>query len=266
MRLVVIGGGNMGAAFAVAFENSGQVSKSDILVVETVEKRREFLSSEYGWSVQEKIDQKITEYDTVLLALKPQEFEEPCSQLKKFLAPNSLILSVMTGIKIVRLKEVLGVNKIIRCMPNTPVLVGQGVTAYLASPEVEKFELETVEQVLNSVGLAVSVSHSELIDSATSLSASGAGFVFYFAEHMLKAAIEMGFNTEDAENMVRETFSGAMKLWLESDKSIGELREQVTSKGGTTAAGFAVFEEAKLGEVSVKALKRAKDRAEELSV
>ena len=265
MRLAVIGGGNIGAAFAAAFEKSGLVNSTDILIVEILEERRSFLESEFNWKTQSDIDSNVSNADWVVIAVKPQNIVKPCADLADVIKPEQLIISVVTGVRIDRFKEMLGTDRIVRCMPNTPVLVRKGVTVFTKSEAVSSEEYASLEKILKDVGLAVKVDNEDLIDAATSASATGAGFAFYFAEHMLKGTIEMGFSPEDAEQITRQTVLGAMELWEQSGKDAPTLREQVTSKGGTTAAGFEVFKEGKLGGVIVNALLRAKERAVELS-
>ena len=265
MKIAIIGGGNMGTAFAAAFEKSGLVNSSDILIVEILEERRSFLESEYGWKTQSDIDSNVSDADWLVIAVKPQNIVKPCADLADVIKPEQLIISVVTGVRINRFKEMLGTDRIVRCMPNTPVLVRKGVTVFTVSEAVSSEEYASLEKVLKDVGLAVKVDNEDLIDAATSATATGAGFAFYFAEQMLKGTIEMGFSPEEAEKMVGQTMLGAMTLWEESGKDVVELREQVTSKGGTTAAGFEVFDQGKLGEVIVNALKRARERAVELS-
>ncbi|MCB0317689.1 MAG: pyrroline-5-carboxylate reductase [Bdellovibrionales bacterium] len=265
MKLAIIGGGNMGTAFGVAFQNSNLVKPENIYVVEPREEQREFLKQKYAWNSNNKICENLKNFDVVILALKPQDYKDPCVQLASYIKDNTLVISVMTGIQIDELKRILGTTKIIRCMPNTPVLINQGVTAYLIDPEVDQNSIDLIETILNQTGIAIKVDNSDLIDAATSLSASGAGFVFYLIENILKAGKELGFDELSSEKITYQTILGSLELWKSSQTEITELRSQVTSKGGTTAAGVEVLENAQVGKALIDAFVQAKNRAKELS-
>lgn len=266
MKLAIIGGGNMGYAFVVGLISKGIYKVDDILVVEPYNVRREFLTSQAGLQVTAEADQRLSKAETVLLAVKPQEFQNVALQIKSYLNANQLILSIMTGIRISEIRnQLVGPSQIVRSMPNLPVQIGRGFTVYLMSPEISTDRRKLINAIFSAVGSSTEVQDEKLLDAATALSASGSGFVYYILEHYISKSIALGFSAEQAKQMVLETFAGALELAKNSEYSLGELRSQVTSKGGTTEAGLKHFEQSDFGAILAEGLNKAYFRAVELS-
>ncbi|HYD55967.1 MAG TPA: pyrroline-5-carboxylate reductase, partial [Burkholderiales bacterium] len=178
---------------------------------------------------------------------------------------EKLVVSVAAGIGIAALSRWLGGHtKIVRCMPNTPGLIGAGITGLYAPPEVGNEERDKAETILRAVGEVVWLAEERLIDPVTAVSASGPAYVFWFIEQLAAAAVKLGIAQEDALTLARQTVLGAARLAVSSGKQPSELRKEVTSKGGTTEAALKVFEEEKLAERFIRAVEAASKRGEEM--
>lgn len=198
------------------------------------------------------------DFDIVCLAIKPQDFR----LLTALPLSQALIISVMTGITTTTLMQITQSAKVIRTMPNTPIKIGLGMTAWCKTPAVTQPETDWFQTAFSKVSKLVDVMNDDGIDQATAISASGPGFIFAMIEQYSAAAQTLGLTKEQAELLVVETFCGAATLLKQSGLSASELRQQVTSKGGTTAAGLAVLEK---DNQWVKILQAAYQRAKELS-
>ena len=263
MEYVFIGGGNMGRALAAALIGKGVCLPEAILVVDPDPEARE-RGSALGCEVAEVIDDQVGEAPTVLLAVKPQSAPGMYGQLKEFLRPEQVLVSIMAGITLEGIRAGLGHDALVRVMPNTPSQVGLGMSVYFASPTVKEAQLEAVEALFQASGETLAVSSEDAIDAATAVSGSGPAYVFYMAEHWLQAAVELGFTPEAAEQLVQQTLIGATALWREQRVPPGTLRQQVTSKGGTTAAALEHFGEKNLGDLFREGIHMAYQRAKEL--
>ncbi|MBX7144820.1 MAG: pyrroline-5-carboxylate reductase [Oligoflexia bacterium] len=265
MRVLLIGGGNMGGAFARAFIKGRKLRPADLTIVETDSGRRRALQRELGCAVLPQTPADSGRFGLVILATKPQQLMEVRGALKGKLGTYQVLLSIMAGISAeVLRKNFDGHKKIICCMPNLPVQVAQGMSVIFATSAVAKRELAFVQRLLSGAGKTLLVSKPALIDAATSISASGCGFVFYLIENMIKAASQLGYGPHEAELMVQQTLQGTLELWKQSGSEPSLWRERVTSKGGTTQAGLEEFTKGKLGDVLVKGYKRAYRRCAEL--
>ncbi|HEX7927918.1 MAG TPA: pyrroline-5-carboxylate reductase [bacterium] len=263
MQIAFIGGGNMGRALAAAVIRQGVSKPSEVLVVEPVEVARDAVG-QLGCTVAEVPDERVTKAAIVLLAVKPQQAREAMAELKPFLANNQVIVSIMAGVKLSALQEGLGHETLVRVMPNTPAQVGLGMNVYHAAPDVTPRQLEAVETVLKASGEVLAVPSEDAIDAATAVSGSGPAYVFYLAEHWMAAAIKLGFTEPEAAQLVQQTLIGATALWRSANVPPATLREQVTSKGGTTAAALEEFNGKGVGDAVQVGIARAYQRAKEL--
>jgi pyrroline-5-carboxylate reductase len=263
MKYAFIGGGNMGRALAAALIGKGVCLGEDILVVEPDEAARERVAN-LGCAVQAAPDEHVGEAPVVLLAVKPQSAPAMFEQLKGYLQANQVVVSIMAGVTIATVQAGLGHEAIVRVMPNTPAQVGLGMNVYHPAPAVSAGQLRPVEALLQASGEALAVASEDAIDAATAVSGSGPAYVFYVAEHWLAAAMKLGFSREEAEQLVQQTLIGATALWKEQRVPPGTLREQVTSKGGTTAAALELFEQHEIGAHFEAGVERAYQRAKEL--
>jgi pyrroline-5-carboxylate reductase len=202
--------------------------------------------------------------EVLVLAVKPQDMKAALASVSGF-SKEKLVVSVAAGITLKTLARWLdGHRKIVRCMPNTPALIGAGITGLYASPEVGKNEKEKAETILRAVGEVVWMPEERLLDPVTAVSASGPAYVFWFIEQLAASAERLGIPKDAALKMAKQTVLGAAQLACASADSPETLRKNVTSKGGTTEAALKVFDEAKLAEHFARAVAAASKRGEEM--
>ncbi|RMG44896.1 MAG: pyrroline-5-carboxylate reductase [Candidatus Dadabacteria bacterium] len=266
VKVAVIGGGNMGSAFAAGFLRENIVSPADLIVYEVNEDRRANLKTLLNCELRSAPGKELSDTVIIILAVKPQVFPDVIGDYMPFINADQLIVSIMAGCSVSYISEKLnGHTKIVRCMPNLAAQISEGVTVFFAPDAVSTDEKKLVKKLLDAAGESYAVNNEDLIDAATAVSSSGSGFVFYLFEHWMKAACELGFSEEMAQRLIAKTFSGAVKFWQEGDYTAEALRKMVTSKGGTTEAGLKVFNQRGLGESLVEGIKAAYKRAGELS-
>jgi len=262
-----IGGGNMAEALIKGIVASGIYEPENVLVSDIRADRLEFLADIYGVTVAESNSQLAAQAGTVVLSVKPQMMIEVLEGVKDAIGSNKLVISIAAGITVANIAAVLGEVAIIRVMPNTPALIGQGASALYAN-ERAKPSLEKALSVFSSVGKAVVVDDEDLIDAVTAVSGSGPAYFFLLMEEMINAGVELGLSEAVAKDLVLQTAKGAGLLAVEADdrgEGPAELRRKVTSPGGTTEAAIKVFTEGKISELVSAALTRARDRGRELS-
>jgi len=264
MKLALIGGGNMGGALLKAFVKSGILPAQQTLLIEPDQQKREMLVQETHCRAKADLDDEISGVDAMLLAVKPQSASALMPQLKPFVAGDPLLISVMAGVSMKTLEEGLGIRKLVRVMPNTPALVGEGMSVFYASEAVTREDRDWVVRLLSSCGLCLEVDDENAVDAATAVSGSGPAYLFYLAEQMIEAAKNLGFRADQAEVLVKQTLKGA-SLLLQNDESAAELRRRVTSPGGTTEAALKRFGEGKVENHLRDGLECAYQRARQLS-
>jgi pyrroline-5-carboxylate reductase len=260
--LAFIGGGNMAGAIAGGLVRSGRDARS-IIVVDPDDAQRERLHADLGVRVLPAADATLEEASLVVWAVKPQYFQAaalPCAPHVE----RALQLSVMAGIRSDAIAVAARTQRVVRAMPNTPALIGQGIAGLYARSAVGEAERRAVETVLAPTGRTLWVAREEDLDAVTALSGSGPAYVFYFVEAMMQAAVEMGLSAEQGKTLALATFAGATSLALGSPEPPHVLRERVTSKGGTTYAALTSLEADQVKAAFVKALKAAQQRAKEL--
>jgi len=264
MKILIIGGGNMGLTYAQSFLRSHIASKADMMILErSPEKAAELASKEIG-TIYGHPEECITRGDLVILAVKPQDSPALFESIRGLVDPQQVFLSIMAGVKIRTISEALGANKIIRAMPNLPAQIGMGMTAFTSSDEVTRIELVTVQNLLNTTGKTVYVEDESFIDAATAISGSGPAYVWYFMDAMMSAAREMGFNESEAELLVSQTFIGAVELYRATSFSCEEWIQRVSSRGGTTEAAMRSFYQTEVHLDIIRGAKAALERAIEL--
>ncbi|NDI10915.1 MAG: pyrroline-5-carboxylate reductase, partial [Actinobacteria bacterium] len=203
--------------------------------------------------------------EAVILAVKPQDLDKCVEEFKVELSGRVLLVSLLAGVKSSRISEAIGREiRIIRTMPNTPILLLEGMSAIAKGENASDNDLAWVERVLSQSGKTVILEETQL-DAVTAVSGSGPAYFFGFVEAMIKAAIRLGLSEQDSKLLVNQTLIGAAKMIEESGKDAGTLRKEVTSPNGTTAAALASFESSGWEETVYEAMKAAKDRSEELS-
>jgi pyrroline-5-carboxylate reductase len=264
MKITFIGGGNMAQAIIGGLCKSG-VAAVDIGVAEPVAEARAKLAKDFGVTAQASAGDIAALGDLIVMAVKPQQMREAAQAVRPSLGAASVVLSIAAGIRLADLGRWLGGHKrLIRCMPNTPALIGAGVTAAYATPEVSQQEISQAAQVLRPMGRLIWVKSEALLDPVTAVSGSGPAYVFYFIEALEQAARELGLDAEAARTLSLETFLGAAKLAAGSADDPATLRTKVTSKGGTTEAALAIMNQEKMKDAFVRAVRTANARALEL--
>lgn len=263
LKIAFIGGGNMATALLGGL--AGKLTAgANIHVVDPNADALARLHDKFGVSTANAVDHAVYEVDVIVLAVKPQQMKDVATALLPNLC-GQLVLSIAAGIRAVDLSRWLGGhNAIVRCMPNTPALIGQGITGMVATSGVSDAQKEAAEAILRSVGATVWLAEESLIDPVTAVSGSGPAYVFYFIEAMQQAAQEMGLTAEQGTQLAIATFTGAAQLAAQSDEPVSVLRERVTSKGGTTYAALSSMEQSGVKDAIVKALHAAAARGKEL--
>jgi len=263
VKIAFIGGGNMASALIGGLMAKG-ARASAFCVVEPLPAARRRLAVKFKVRASAAPDARTLAADTLVLAVKPQDMRAAVAPLVGRLS-GKLVISIAAGIRLHDLARWLGGHaKLIRCMPNTPALIGAGVTGLYAPPRVSAAEKRRAERILGAVGATVWVKDEALLDAVTAVSASGPAYVFWFIEQLAASAESLGLAPEVSRRLALQTVLGSAQLAARSKEPPALLRERVTSKGGTTAAALAVFEEARLAEHFRRAVEAASRRGAEL--
>ena len=262
MKLCFIGGGNMATALIAGLKHQ-QFKTSDITVIELEAEKRAQLTQQFGVHASAKLADAAT-CDAIVLAIKPQQLPTLANTLAPLLK-NQLIISIAAGIRVTDLSRWLGdYPTIVRCMPNTPAQIQQGVTGLYAMPNVSKAQIAAADQILSAAGSTLWLDSEEKLDAVTAISGSGPAYVFYFIEALHEAALALGLNEQEAKQLSISTFKGASLLADSSTTPITTLRQQVTSKGGTTEQGLLSLENSKVKQAIILAAQKASERAKTL--
>ena len=263
LKISFIGGGNMAAALIGGL--AGRLTAgSNIHVVDINADALARLKQQFGVTIAQQIDAAVAASDVVVLAVKPQQMRDVAAQLKPHVG-QQLVLSIAAGIRGADLSRWLGGHgAVVRTMPNTPALIGQGITGMAALPGVSAGQRESADAIMRAVGGTVWLDDESLIDPVTAVSGSGPAYVFYFIEAMQQAAQELGLSAEQGTQLAIATFTGAAQLAAQSPDPVSVLRERVTSKGGTTYAALQSMEHAGVKQAIVQALHAAAARGKEL--
>ena len=266
MRIGFVGAGNMAQAIIGGLLNTGTAAEA-ISIYEPNQALAEQLVKSLGIQAEADNMALFEQCDVIVLAVKPQVMKTALQSVKGArLKSNALIISIAAGIPIVSIQGWLGAEyPVVRVMPNTPALVGAGVSGMYASEQTGVEQREAAESILRAVGSVVWLDKEALIDSVTAVSGSGPAYFFYFIEALEQAALDNGLNAEQARLLSLETAFGAAKLALESNASAAELRARVTSPGGTTEAALRVFDERALADTINAAVGAAAERGRELA-
>ena len=265
MKIAFIGGGNMASALIAGLAGK-LVPGGDIHVVDPNADALARLGEQHGVTTSPTIDAALATRDVIVLAVKPQQMREVAAALLAHVAAaQPLILSIAAGIRGADLARWLGgYAKIVRTMPNTPALIGLGITGMVAMAGVSAPQKAAADSIMKAVGQTVWLDDEAQIDPVTAVSGSGPAYVFYFIEAMQQGAIEMGLSREQGRELALATFVGAAQLAAKSDDPVPVLREKVTSKGGTTYAAISSMEHSGVKEKIIEAMKAAAARGREL--
>ncbi len=265
MKITFIGGGNMATALISGLIGKGHAPDA-IQVVEIQPEARARLVAQRGVVCASSLDETGPLGEIVVLAIKPQQMRA-AAQLLRPLLQRQLVITIAAGIRLADLSRWLGsYSTIVRCMPNTPALVGAGISGLYALAEVGADQRQLAEAILGAVGATLWVADESMLDPVTAISGSGPAYVFYFMEALQQAAAEMGFSAADARKLAVETFVGSTRLAAQSTEDLTLLRARVTSKGGTTESALASMTADSVKDNIVRALHSANERAHELGV
>lgn len=263
LKIAFIGGGNMAQALIGGL--AGKLTAgANIHVVDVVPETLASLSQRFGVTTAAAPSDVLAGADVIVLAVKPQQMREVVASVKPHMK-SQLVLSIAAGIRAADLSRWLGGHQaIVRTMPNTPALVGKGITGAVAMAGVSESQKQQADAILRAVGETVWIDDEAQIDAVTALSGSGPAYVFYFIEAMQQAAVELGLSEAQGRRLAQATFAGAAELATRSDEPVSLLRERVTSKGGTTYAALTSMEASGVKAALVKALHAAAERGREL--
>ena len=262
-----LGSGNMAEALIKGIIAAELYAAENVFVSDIRAERLELLADKYGVTAVANNAELAGKVEILVLSIKPQNMADALESIKDTISNEALVISIAAGIKIENITAVLGDIAIIRVMPNTPALIGEGASALYAN-ERAKSLLDKAFSICSSVGKAVVVDNEDLIDAVTAVSGSGPAYYFLLMEEMVNVGIDLGLPETVVKDLVLQTAKGAGLLAVEADKnneSPAELRRKVTSPGGTTEAALKVFEDGKISELISAAITRARDRGRELS-
>ena len=251
----------MGEAILSALLKKRLTLPENVVVKEVIESRREHLAKMHGIGVTGSGVEAVRPADIIILAVKPQTLPEVLTELSGQIKRKQLVLSIMAGVKIDTLRNGLRHDRIVRSMPNTPAQIGEGMTVWTATGDVTDRQKKTTRNILGVMGKEIYVDDEKMIDMATAVSGSGPAYFFLFLEALLDAAVGIGLPRDMAKQMALQTMLGSAELIERSGREPAELREMVTSKGGTTAVALSVFEEGDFKNLVAKAIEAAYKRA-----
>jgi len=265
-RLAFVGCGVMAEAMIAGLLRKKLVAPEQVAASHPRANRREDLKAKYNIGTFESNAEAVeaiqtSENSIVALCVKPQRLDGVLHELENSVAPNQIVLSIVAGAKIETLSKSLKNQKIIRAMPNTPSQIGAGITAWTCTKEVSETERAQTKSLLTALGKELFVETENMIDMATSLSATGPTYIFMVMEALTDAGVHMGFSRETAKELVQETMLGSVKFAMESHKHPAELRNMVTSPGGTSAEAIYQMEKGGLRTVLSKAVYAAYQKA-----
>lgn len=265
MKIAIVGCGNMGMAFARSFIQYDLVKKENLLLIEKSKERCDVLQAAREGVVVSTINERIGTADLVILSVKPQDFSLVATELAPHLLPEQVVLSIMAGIPMERIQRELNHGLVVRAMPNTPAMIGMGITGYTAAEGISFAKLLKVENLINATGRAVYLENEDMIDAVTAVSGSGPAYFYYVVKQMVEAAKQMGFDEGMAQLLVKQTMLGSYHLIHNAEKSLDELIQAVASKGGTTEAALSTFEKSGVAAGIKAGMLAAENRAKELS-
>ncbi len=263
MKIGFIGGGNMGEAIIKSLLAKGVARPDDITISDVSEARRDILKKKYRIKNVSSNKEAVKGAEVVVLAIKPQEMSKVLPELKG-LSAKQLVLSIIAGATIDTLEEGLGHSLIVRSMPNMPAQVGEGMTVWTATAEVNQKQKDMAQSILAAMGKEIFVSSEKYIDMATALSGSGPAYVFLIIEALVDAGVHIGMPRDMAEKLVIQTVLGSTRALEVMGKHPAELKNMVTSPGGTTSEGLLQLETGGLRSLLLKAVIAAYNKSKAL--
>lgn len=263
-RIAFIGAGNMAASLIGGLRAKG-LDAAQIRASDPGEETRARVSAEHGIEVFADNADAIQGVDVIVLAVKPQAMKAVCEAIRPNLKPNQLVVSIAAGITCASMKNWLGAQPIVRCMPNTPALLRQGVSGLFATSEVSAEQRQQAEELLSAVGIALWLNEEQQLDAVTAVSGSGPAYFFLLIEAMTAAGVKLGLPADIAAQLTVQTALGAAHMAVASDVDAAELRRRVTSPAGTTEAAIKSFQAGGFEALVEKALGAAAHRSAEMA-
>ncbi|BCQ71908.1 MULTISPECIES: pyrroline-5-carboxylate reductase [Pseudomonas] len=263
-RIAFIGAGNMAASLIGGLRAKG-LEASQIRASDPGEQTRAKVAAEHGIQVFADNAEAIEGVDVIVLAVKPQAMKAVCQALRPSLKPQQLVVSIAAGITCSSMNNWLGAQPIVRCMPNTPALLRQGVSGLYATAEVSAQQRQQAEALLSAVGIALWLDQEQQLDAVTAVSGSGPAYFFLLIEAMTAAGEKLGLPRETAAQLTLQTALGAAHMAVSSDVDAAELRRRVTSPAGTTEAAIKSFQAGGFEALVEKALGAAAHRSAEMA-
>ena len=264
-RVVIVGAGVMAEAMIAGLLAREMIQPGQIVASHPRSERRDQLSERFGISSVEENREAVEQGDLILLTVKPQVLDAVMKQLHGRLQPRQVVVSVIAGASIYQLSQGLGHDTIVRVMPNTPAQVGQGMSVWTGTPDVDDGQRARVRAVLGALGEELWVDEEKYVDMATALSGTGPTYVFLMMEALIDAGVHMGFPRRIAEQIVLQTVSGSVAFARDSGKHMAELRNMVTSPGGTSAEAIYQMEKGGMRTVLSRAVYAAYQRTVSLA-
>ena len=261
MKIGFIGGGVMAEAIMKGILDASLVNPENLLVSDLDSQRLGYLNKTLNVLGVESNLEVVNKSDIVILAIKPQNIQEVMVELKGNFISGKSFLSIVAGVKTKILQEGLGVDSIIRVMPNTPAQIKKGMTVWTSSKSVSPDILSFSEKILSVLGEELYVDDEALIDMSTALSGSGPAYMFLFMDALINAGIAIGMSKEMSVKLVRQTLLGSIELAIGSEFEPTKLKEMVTSPGGTTEAALSKFEEGGFSDLVSEAVCAAFERS-----
>jgi len=263
-RVAFLGAGNMAEALIKGLIDSRVIPAAQITASDVLTERRRYVTETHGIQTIEDNKTLVSDADVIVLAVKPQVFQEVLEEVGPMLGPSKLLISIVAGVTVESiLDRVKKGTRVIRTIPNTPAMVMEGITGLAGDKGTSQEDLQVAEAIFNTVGKTV-VIEEKLMDAATGLSASGPAYIFLIIEALADGGVRMGIPRQTALTMAAQTILGAAKLYFESGKHPGELKDMVTSPGGTTIAGLHQLEIGGLRAALINAVQAATLRSKEL--
>ena len=264
MRISFVGGGVMAESILGGILEAKIATSNDILVGEPITERRDYLKKKYGVLVGSSNQKIIEDAEIVILSVKPQNLAEVMGDIGPVLDDDKTVISIIAGAKIDSLIDGLGHQSVIRVMPNTPAQIGEGMSVWTASDSVSATTISNCQNILTTLGKEIYVDDEKFIDMATALSASGPAYIFLFIEAMIDAGVYIGMSREMASALVLQTIYGSTKLVTETGRNPSDLKDMVTSPGGTTAEALLAFEQGSFKGTVIDAVAAAYEKSKAL--
>ncbi len=266
MKIAVLGAGKMGLSFSKSFLKYELIKPENLLLITRHTERKEEIRSLFPHSEIASFSEiEVLNADLIIISVKPQDFSFVAAYLPFKIKEETLVLSIMAGISIKKIQTALHHKLVVRAMPNSPTLIGMGITGYTAAEGITVNQLMQLERLMNSTGRSVYLENESLLNGVTALSGSGPAYFYYIIDAMIKAGTEMGIDENLSKLFVKQTMLGAYHLINNSEKSLEELIKDVASKGGTTEAALQIFNELQLKETLQKGIFAAENRSKELN-